>query len=270
MAQSAQSQLGLYLREARESRGVSLAQAAAETRIIQRYLAALENGEYHHLPGDVYARGFIRNYAQYLNLPADELIEMYRAERGVSAPIKVVPAAVPPRTSTIFVPSFWAVVLVVMVLVVVGYLTLNFLGLTSNSTKVAAGTTTATVATPPPLPTLSPAPTNADGSTAAPLNPLGPTATTSPTIPPTPSAPVEVTVRVVEGQSWMQITVDGVPTNGGEIQNAGWSEIFRGQNTIVVKAGNGAVVEVSFNGGAFTRLTDRQGAVVTKTYTPVP
>ena len=113
MAQTG-SQLGNYLREAREARGVSLAQVAAETRIIQRYLAALESGEYHHLPGEVYARGFIRNYAQYLNLPAEEMIDMYRAERGVSAPIKVVPAAVPPRTSTIFVPSIWGVVLVVM------------------------------------------------------------------------------------------------------------------------------------------------------------
>lgn len=271
MPTSGSSQLGLYLRETREARGVSLTQAAAETRIIQRYLAAIESGEYHHLPGDVYARGFIRNYAQYLHLPADELIEMYRAERGVSAPIRVVPAAIPPRSSTIFVPSIWAVVLVVMVLVVVGYLVLNYFGFTSLPSTDAPTTATATVATPAPLPTSSPVPTNADGSTNVPVDSLNPTIPLQPptaTTPPTPSAPVEVSVRVVDGQSWMQITVDGVATNAGIIQNAGWTETFRGQNTVQVKAGNGAVVEVAFNGGPFTRLTDRQGAVVTKLYTP--
>ena len=49
------SQLGERLREARESQGISLSQAAVETRILQRYLVALEDGDYQHLPGDVAA-----------------------------------------------------------------------------------------------------------------------------------------------------------------------------------------------------------------------
>lgn len=268
MAQTRYSQLGTSLREAREARGVSLAQAAAETRIIQRYLAAIESGEYHHLPGDVYARGFIRNYAQYLNLPADELIDMYRAERGVSAPIRVVPAAVPPRTRTIFIPSIWAVVLVVMALVVVGYLTLNALGLT-NIASISNITTTPTIATPPPLPTFTPQPTNADGSTPLPVNPTSPFTTPTASVTPTQSAPVEVVVQVIGGSSWMQIFVDGVPVVNGVIQNDGWKETFRGQRQISVKAGNGAAVEVSFNGAPFARLIDQPGRVVTKIYTPI-
>ncbi len=268
MAQTRHSQLGNYLREAREARGVSLAQVAAETRIIQRYLAALESGEYHHLPGEVYARGFIRNYAQYLNLPAEEMIDMYRAERGVSAPIKVVPAAVPPRTSTIFVPSIWGVVLVVMVLVVVGYLTLNALGLT-NIASVDETTVTPTVATPAPLPTFTPQPTNVDGSTAIPVDPTTPFATPTLTAAPTPSAPVEVVVQVTGDASWMQIIVDGVPTVNGVIQNNGWRETFRGQREVSVKAGNGAAVEISFNGSPFTRMSEQPGQVITKVFTPI-
>jgi cytoskeleton protein RodZ len=268
MAQTGYSQLGNYLREAREARGVSLAQVAAETRIIQRYLAALESGEYHHLPGDVYARGFIRNYAQYLNLPAEELIDMYRAERGVSAPIKVVPAAVPPRTSTIFVPSIWAVVLVVMALVVFGYLALNALGLT-NLASGGDTTITPTVATPAPLPTFTPQPTNIDGSTVIPVDPTSPFATPTVTAQPTPSAPVEVVVQITGDTSWMQIVVDGVPAVNGVIQNNGWRETFRGQREISVKAGNGAAVEVSFNGSPFTRMTDQPGKVITKIFTPI-
>ena len=268
MAQTGHSQLGTYLREAREARGVSLAQVASETRIIQRYLAALESGEYHHLPGDVYARGFIRNYAQYLNLPAEELIDMYRAERGVSAPIKVVPAAVPPRTSTIFIPSIWAVVLVVMALVVMGYLALNALGLTSIA-SVDNPTVTPTVVTPAPLPTFTPQPTNADGSTSVPVDPTTPFATPTITPQPTPSAPVEVVVQITGDASWMQILVDGVPVVNGVTQTNGWSETFRGQSEVSVKAGNGAAVEISYNGSAFTRMTDQPGQVVTRVFTPI-
>jgi cytoskeleton protein RodZ len=75
------SQLGERLRQARESQGISLAQASQETRILQRYLVALEEGDLAHLPGDVYARGFIRNYASYLGLPAEDVIALYRHER---------------------------------------------------------------------------------------------------------------------------------------------------------------------------------------------
>jgi transcriptional regulator with XRE-family HTH domain len=92
------SELGTRLREARERQGLSLAQAAMDTRILQQSLAALEEGAFQRLPGDVVIRGFIRNYAQYLGLGSDELIELYRRERGVTDQIRVVPATNPPRT----------------------------------------------------------------------------------------------------------------------------------------------------------------------------
>lgn len=76
------SELGDRLRQARERQGLSLAQASVDTRILQASLAALEEGAYQRLPGDVVVRGFIRNYAQYLGLPPDEMIELYRRERG--------------------------------------------------------------------------------------------------------------------------------------------------------------------------------------------
>ena len=103
------TQLGERLRAARESQGISLSQAAVETRILQRYLIAIEDGDFQHLPGDVYARGFIRNYALYLGLPPDELIELYRRERGTTDPIRVVPATSSPRVRGIMVPSFFGV-----------------------------------------------------------------------------------------------------------------------------------------------------------------
>ena len=51
---------------ARERKGVDLYRAERDTKIRARYLAALERGDYRELPGAVYTKGFLRNYALYL------------------------------------------------------------------------------------------------------------------------------------------------------------------------------------------------------------
>src|SRR4051794_20217921 len=150
------SELGERLQEARESQGISLSQAAVETRILQRYLVALEDGDYQHLPGDVYARGFIRNYADYLNIPADELIELYRRERGLSEPIRVVSATSSPRIRGLVLPSFFGVFFVVLVRVAGSYLTLSPLNFVGESARPDAAIVPTSALTPPPLPTPAP------------------------------------------------------------------------------------------------------------------
>lgn len=72
--------LGEVLRAAREAKGVDLARVERETKIRERYLAALEQGEYRELPGAVYTRGFLRNYGAYLGLDPEDLIDLYRLE----------------------------------------------------------------------------------------------------------------------------------------------------------------------------------------------
>jgi cytoskeletal protein RodZ len=72
--------LGDVLREAREAKGLDLGRVERETKIRQRYLSALERGEYRELPGSVYTKGFLRNYGAYLGLDPEELIDLYRIE----------------------------------------------------------------------------------------------------------------------------------------------------------------------------------------------
>ncbi len=72
--------LGEMLRSARESRGLDRARIERDTRIRERYLSALERGAYDELPGDVYARGFLRTYATYLGLDPDAMTALYRLE----------------------------------------------------------------------------------------------------------------------------------------------------------------------------------------------
>jgi transcriptional regulator with XRE-family HTH domain len=72
--------LGDTLRQARERKGLDFAAVERDTKIRARYLSALERGDYHDLPGAVYARGFVRNYGQYLGLDPEYLLDLYRLE----------------------------------------------------------------------------------------------------------------------------------------------------------------------------------------------
>ena len=70
------------LSAARERKGVDLDRAERDTKIRARYLGALERGDYRDLPGAVYTKGFLRNYALYLGLDPDEVLRQWRQERG--------------------------------------------------------------------------------------------------------------------------------------------------------------------------------------------
>src|SRR5919201_1937524 len=83
------------LAAARERKGVDLTRAERDTKIRARYLSALERGDYRELPGAVYTKGFLRNYAIYLGLDPDDVLEQWRRERGEQA--TPVPLIVPPR-----------------------------------------------------------------------------------------------------------------------------------------------------------------------------
>jgi cytoskeleton protein RodZ len=60
--------VGATLREARTDRGVELAEVEAATKIRRRFLNAIENEAWDVLPGQAYAAGFVRAYADFLGL----------------------------------------------------------------------------------------------------------------------------------------------------------------------------------------------------------
>ena len=69
--------VGSALRKARTKRGLTLEGAARDTRIRSDILAALEDEDFGHLMGDVYVRGSLRSYAQYLGLNPDKVVDLY-------------------------------------------------------------------------------------------------------------------------------------------------------------------------------------------------
>jgi cytoskeleton protein RodZ len=71
--------IGVNLRQAREARGVSIEDVSGVLKIRVDHLKSLENDDFEALPAGVYAIGFIRTYATYLELNAGELINRYKA-----------------------------------------------------------------------------------------------------------------------------------------------------------------------------------------------
>src|ERR1051326_195841 len=87
--------LGETLRQARLDKGVSLADAARETRIRRSYLEALEAEDLQALPPVVYTRGFLKTYAEYLGLSGEAMVDLYqptaRRETGPAPLHRAVP-----------------------------------------------------------------------------------------------------------------------------------------------------------------------------------
>ncbi len=117
---------------ARERKGVDLYRAERDTKIRARYLAALERGDYRELPGAVYTKGFLRNYALYLGLDPDEVLLQWRRERGdprePQAVISVPRPIAAPRRGLTFSPSLVVFgLLAVAVLLFTAYLGVQLL-----------------------------------------------------------------------------------------------------------------------------------------------
>ncbi len=112
---------------ARETKGVDLVRAERETKIRRTYLAAMERGDWAALPAPVYARGFLRNYATYLGLDADDVAAQWQREARIvpAEPVIIVPKGLPAPRKGLQVSTG---LLVGTLVVVVAGLILAYLG----------------------------------------------------------------------------------------------------------------------------------------------
>src|SRR5215470_2732028 len=72
--------VGKLLRQARQGFGLELGEIAAALRIKASHLQAIEDGNYDEVPGQSYAIGFIRTYAEYLGLDGPEMVRRFKQE----------------------------------------------------------------------------------------------------------------------------------------------------------------------------------------------
>ena len=82
------SSLGERLKKIRLKANIRIEEMARVMKIQKDYLVALEEGKYDQLPADVYVRGYLKQYVSYLGLDYDEILELYKKERGIEEHIK--------------------------------------------------------------------------------------------------------------------------------------------------------------------------------------
>ncbi|MDH5656335.1 MAG: DUF4115 domain-containing protein [Spirochaetia bacterium] len=92
--------VGELLKETRESKKLTIREVAQETNITPRFIEALEIEDYSIFPGETYTMGFLKGYAEFLNLDTEEVISLYRGlqiDQGktplkeLTKPMRVIP-----------------------------------------------------------------------------------------------------------------------------------------------------------------------------------
>jgi cytoskeletal protein RodZ len=264
--------LGQRLRKAREAKRLSLAAVEEATRIRQQYLEALEADQYDALPGTVFLRGFVRNYALFLGLNPEEMLALLPAQPAPT--VAEVARRSPPRGDYPMMdvplqpaPSWLSVDVVVGILVIVALVAFvgwvvyrQYLGpyIQARPAPTATATVTETAAPlPTPLatapvaasterPTATPEVASSPTPEGTPTVTATPSATPVPTETPTPVAPIEV-ILIAEGRSWVEVVADGERVFRGFMVQ-GDEETFYANERLQVHLGDAGVVRVVVNG----------------------
>lgn len=110
---------GQTLREAREARRMSVAEVAQELKISRQAVERLEQGQYDSLPGDTFARGYIRSYARLMGMDPARLALAFDRERGIEVRERSVSsiARVEPPSRSGRRLMWWSSVLIIVALV---------------------------------------------------------------------------------------------------------------------------------------------------------
>jgi hypothetical protein len=198
-----------------------------------------------------------------LGLPAEEMVALYRKERGEpTTPIKIVPAAVPPRTRSCLVPSFFVTFFTVLLLLAAVYVVLNFTGMLTPRQTAQGSIPTVVVPTPTTFPTPTDPPADATQSplpptpsppqpTIDPLAPIAAAETPGPAQSATSAAPVVVQAFVADDAtsqgSWFTVNADGVPAFNALLR-PGQNQTWSGQNEVFLNIGDISVVQLLLNG----------------------
>lgn len=91
---------GPTLKKAREAKGLTCSQVAAQTRILVQIITDMENEDFHRIPAPIYGRGFVRLYAECVDLDPIPLIrefmDIYEGRRAPNTPDEPPPPPPPP------------------------------------------------------------------------------------------------------------------------------------------------------------------------------
>lgn len=188
---------GERLRAAREAKGLSLEDIAAQTRIPRRHLESLEIGDWERLPAPTYTTGFAKSYASAVGLDRTEIYEQLRGEMGGFRPATTTSEVFEPADPARTMPKWLVFGAIAAVLLLV--LVMTWLNERSIQEPDAAASEDAAPSAAAPVPA-APAPT-------------------APATAPTAQGPVVITANE---QVWIQVK-DGATTLKAGLLEAGQS-----------------------------------------------
>lgn len=111
---------GEILRQAREEKKLELDKIAREISIEERFLKGLEDEESSVFPGEAYLTGFLRNYANYLEVDSEYLLKLYHNKQLQEAPVPVELLKKPtPKFLVPLIAGIAALVIIAVVILVV-------------------------------------------------------------------------------------------------------------------------------------------------------
>jgi cytoskeletal protein RodZ len=230
---------GDWLRRQREVREIGIRDIADRTKISLRYLEAMEADRFDLLPAPVFAKGFLREYARYVGLSPDDVVNHYLSvhhPEELAAPSedpKVRPRQKPADVGVPPVRRNWSWSLL---LALAGLLLLLLVGLFAylsdrhHEEKKANARQSAPSGAAP-------------GATAA-LPPQAPAAV--PQGGPPASSPIEVSLDFSK-DCWVEAVIDG-KNHLAELRIQGEALQLEAQKSIVLTLGNAGAVDVQVNG----------------------
>ncbi len=244
--------VGSTLSAERVRQGLEIQAIAHITKLSQRALLAIEADDFDQLPGVVFARSFVRQYAEALHLDPAAMVHQFDREQPDSVPRFSVakrpsPAFSQPATGPVFGGLFpnnaaSAFTTFFLTLIVCGAAYYGFQYWRDwQMQKTATNTPVTAPATPPmkpPVPAPLVSPVAAANST--PANP----------VPGAPNVHVELTAN---DSCWARITVDGKMLFAGTLA-AGDTKTLDASSEVTIRAGNAGAIGLKLNGNAVPAL----------------
>jgi cytoskeletal protein RodZ len=118
--------VGSILKEARAAKNITLAQAEEATKIRLKFLQDIESDDYSGLPSLSYAKGFVKNYSEYLGLDSGMVLAFFRRQTAEVTRSSLLPKSVSEQLGTSLFQltpgKFLAGILAALVLIFLGYL----------------------------------------------------------------------------------------------------------------------------------------------------
>lgn len=224
------SSFGETLRRERELRGIDLREVAEATKISVRFLQALENGRLDILPGGIFPRAFVRQYAAYLGLDPERTVAefMYSQTGTASEPMPAVPGVAPVRRTR---PLPVGLALAALALLLLGLVAWRQMRASASTAPPVAAAAT------PSAPAASPFPSDRVFPPPAPVS--GPAVVAS-----TEGLVLDITAKE---ECWVAVQADGVRIFD-RVLARGETQRLNAHREIVLSVGNAGGVTFSING----------------------